>query len=253
MLKMVPKTPLQFGVAERLSRTFREESTRLRAEAPKMLWADSLSTAYLIYRIPYVLIGLRIPEVNGEGSSGSDEMSTTDSSSLTKPIQKIQVDIPENHVENDSIVAEHGLSSEITQSPGGNSNTSEGSENNESFEDSGISNEKDSEDRAFSEEGGSETPQKAIIEDMVSLKMNDACSLVRLLARKNASQSLWMFMVKEEHDGSKRYKARLMVKGFQQKRGVDYNEIFSSVGKMTTIRLVLSIVAAGAFLCESLE
>ncbi|GJY10536.1 hypothetical protein Tco_0378721 [Tanacetum coccineum] len=77
--------------------------------------------------------------------------SATDSCSLTKPIQKSQVvlvDIPENLTENDSIVAEHGLSSEITQSPDG----------------------------AFSEEEGSETPRnpysgkKAINEEMVSLE-----------------------------------------------------------------------------------
>ncbi|GJR10737.1 hypothetical protein Tco_0793389 [Tanacetum coccineum] len=46
--------------------------------------------------------------------------SATDSSSLTEPIQKSQVGlvgISENLAENDSIVAEHGLSSEITQSP----------------------------------------------------------------------------------------------------------------------------------------
>ncbi|GJU33592.1 hypothetical protein Tco_1181946 [Tanacetum coccineum] len=67
MLKMVPETPIQFGIAERLSRTFRAESTGLRAEAPKMLWADSVSTAYLIYRIPYVLIGLRILEEEWRG------------------------------------------------------------------------------------------------------------------------------------------------------------------------------------------
>ncbi|GKC16828.1 hypothetical protein Tco_1013610, partial [Tanacetum coccineum] len=36
---------------------------------------------------------------------------------------------------------------------------------------------------------------------------------------KKASQRLWMFKVKEEHDGSKSYKARLVVKGFQQKQG----------------------------------
>ncbi|GJV03150.1 hypothetical protein Tco_1336719 [Tanacetum coccineum] len=56
--------------------------------------------------------------------------------------------------ENDSIVAEHGLSSKITQSPGRSSDTSEGSENSGSFEDSGRSDEKDFEDEAFSEEGG---------------------------------------------------------------------------------------------------
>ncbi|GJS38457.1 retrovirus-related pol polyprotein from transposon TNT 1-94 [Tanacetum coccineum] len=87
--------------------------------------------------------------------------SATDSSSLMKPIQKSQVvlvDIPENLVENDSIVAEHGLSSKITQSPGGSSDTSEGSENSGSFKDSGRSNEEYSEDGASSKEGSFETP-----------------------------------------------------------------------------------------------
>ncbi|GKA98492.1 retrovirus-related pol polyprotein from transposon TNT 1-94, partial [Tanacetum coccineum] len=187
------ETPLQFGVAERLSRTFRAESTGIRVEAPKMLWADSVSTTYLIYRIPYVPIGLRIPEEEWRGKdtslahlkvfgcdsfvkvkdvcgeamkctfigSGSDEVSATDSSSLTKPIQKSQVvlvDISENLAKNNSIVAEHELSSKITQSPGGSSDTSEGSENSGSFEDSGRSDEEYSEDRASSKEGSSETP-----------------------------------------------------------------------------------------------
>nr|GEX09470.1 retrovirus-related Pol polyprotein from transposon TNT 1-94 [Tanacetum cinerariifolium] len=85
--------------------------------------------------------------------------STTDSSSLTKPIQKSQmmlVDIPKNLVEND-IIAAHGLSSEITQSLGGNSNTSERSKNNGSFEDSGRSHKEYSEDGASYKEGGFET------------------------------------------------------------------------------------------------
>ncbi|GKC41788.1 retrovirus-related pol polyprotein from transposon TNT 1-94 [Tanacetum coccineum] len=60
-----------FGVAERFSRTFRVESTGLRAEAPKMLWADLVSTTYLIYCIPYVLIGLRIPEEEWRGKDTS--------------------------------------------------------------------------------------------------------------------------------------------------------------------------------------
>nr|GEX81701.1 hypothetical protein [Tanacetum cinerariifolium] len=56
--------------------------------------------------------------------------------------------------------SKHELSSEITQSPCGSSDTSKGSENSGSFEDSGRSDEEDSEDGAFSEEGGSETPHE---------------------------------------------------------------------------------------------
>nr|GEV48712.1 hypothetical protein [Tanacetum cinerariifolium] len=50
--------------------------------------------------------------------------------------------------ENDSIVAKHGLSLEITQILGGSSDTSEGSKNSGSFEDSGRSDEEYSEDGA---------------------------------------------------------------------------------------------------------
>ncbi|GKG55493.1 hypothetical protein Tco_0572133, partial [Tanacetum coccineum] len=60
---------------------------------------------------------------------------------------------------NDSIVAEHGLSPEITQSPSRSSYTSKGSKNSESFEDSGRSDKEYSEYGASSKEGGFETPQ----------------------------------------------------------------------------------------------
>ena len=40
-----------------------------------------------------------------------------------------------------------------------------------------------------------------------------------------------------------RFKARLVAEGFTQCEGVDFNEIFSSVVKHRSIRLVLSLVA----------
>ena len=63
----------------------------------------------------------------------------------------------------------------------------------------------------------------------------------------------WVYRIKNEHDGSKRYKARLVVKGFQQKEGIDYTEIFSPVVKMSTIRLVLGMVVAENLHLEQLD
>ena len=40
-----------------------------------------------------------------------------------------------------------------------------------------------------------------------------------------------------------RYKARLLEKGFRQQDGVDFEEIFSPIVKMTTLRCVLALVA----------
>ena len=47
--------------------------------------------------------------------------------------------------------------------------------------------------------------------------------------------------MKGEYGGKKRYKARLVVKGFVQKKGIDFDEIFSPVVKMTSTRTILSL------------
>ncbi|GJT07004.1 retrovirus-related pol polyprotein from transposon TNT 1-94 [Tanacetum coccineum] len=258
MLKMVSKTPLQFGVAERLSRTFKAESMGLRAKALNMLWADSVSTAYLIYHIPYVSIGLRIPKEEWRGKDTSlahlkavAQMKCDTDFGIRRFTRLSEAEI--SYLWTWFMEPKHGLSSEITPSLGGSSDTSKGSKNSGSFKDSGRLDEEYSEDGASSNEGGFETPQrivnqsylkalssnesiqwkKAIIEEMVSIEKNHTCSLVRISAGKKPSQRLWMFKVKEEQNGRKRYKARLVVKGFQQKREVDYKEIFSLVVKMT--------------------
>ena len=95
--------------------------------------------------------------------------------------------------------------------------------------------------------------ESAMKDEMDSLMSNQTWELAELPRRKNALHNKWVFRIKEEHDGSKRYKARLVVKGFQQKEGIDYTEIFSPVVKLTTIRLVLKIVAAGNLHLEQLD
>ena len=47
-----------------------------------------------------------------------------------------------------------------------------------------------------------------------------------------------------EVDSKPIYKARIVVKGFQQKKGVDFDKIFAYLVKMTSIRTILSIAAS---------
>ena len=76
-------------------------------------------------------------------------------------------------------------------------------------------------------------------EEMESLERNETWSLVNLPKGSKAISCMWVFRKKD----GEQYKARLFAKGFAQKEGIDYNEIFSPVVKHTSIRLLLAIVA----------
>ncbi|RVW87678.1 Retrovirus-related Pol polyprotein from transposon RE2 [Vitis vinifera] len=55
----------------------------------------------------------------------------------------------------------------------------------------------------------------------------------------------WVYSVKVRYDGSlDRYKARLVALGNNQEYGVNYEETFAPVAKMTTIRTILALVAS---------
>ena len=50
--------------------------------------------------------------------------------------------------------------------------------------------------------------------------------------------------MKTHFDGSlKRYKARLVAQSFSLEYGIDYEETFVTVAKMTTVRTLISVVA----------
>ena len=54
----------------------------------------------------------------------------------------------------------------------------------------------------------------------------------------------WVYKKKTNAEGKvERYKARLVVKGYKQKKGIDYDEVFAQVTRMETIRLLISLAA----------
>ena len=54
-----------------------------------------------------------------------------------------------------------------------------------------------------------------------------------------------MFKIKRNADGSiSKYNARLVAKGYVQRHGVDYEEVFAPVARIETIRLVIAIAAS---------
>ena len=47
----------------------------------------------------------------------------------------------------------------------------------------------------------------------------------------------------ESQGEAKKYKARLVVKGYKQKFGIDYQEVFAPVARLQIIRIVLALSA----------
>lgn len=65
----------------------------------------------------------------------------------------------------------------------------------------------------------------------------------------------WLYKLKPGIPGveGKRYKGRVVAKGYSQKEGIDYHEVFSPVVKHTSIRIILSIVVNMDYELEQLD
>lgn len=103
---------------------------------------------------------------------------------------------------------------------------------------------------------GPEAPfwQAAAEEEHNSLVSMSAWELMQLPPGCKAIPCKWVFKRKLHADGSiERYKARLVIKGFYQKEGIDYNAVFAPVVRASTVRLFFSIVATHDLECHAID
>ena len=79
-------------------------------------------------------------------------------------------------------------------------------------------------------------------DDLDALQTNNIWDLVPHHDSMNIVGFRWMFKTKHKSDGSiECFKARLIAKGYNQLKGIDFIETFSLVIKPTTIYIVLSL------------
>ena len=79
-------------------------------------------------------------------------------------------------------------------------------------------------------------------EELESLKENNVFELTNLPEGKKTVGSKWVYTTKENPDGSKRYKARFVARGFSQKKGIDNGETFSPTANITSICILMQMV-----------
>ncbi|CAI7842324.1 unnamed protein product, partial [Closterium sp. NIES-53] len=69
----------------------------------------------------------------------------------------------------------------------------------------------------------------------------------------NIVDGMWIFRVKRPPGSPPAFKARYVARGFSQRQGVDYFQTFSPTPKMTTLRVLLHVVAQRDYELHSLD
>ncbi|KAH9715183.1 hypothetical protein KPL71_020951 [Citrus sinensis] len=94
----------------------------------------------------------------------------------------------------------------------------------------------------------------AMQEEIEALHKNKTWELVPLPRGRKVIGNKWVYKIKRDgNDQVERYRARLVVKGYDQKECIDFNEIFSPVVRLTTIRVVLAMCAIFDLHLEQLD
>jgi hypothetical protein len=96
--------------------------------------------------------------------------------------------------------------------------------------------------------------KEAVCSEMDSILSNGTWQLSELPFGCKPICCKWMFKRKLRLNGTiDKYKARLVAKGYNQKEGEDFFDTYSAVGRMTTIRVLLSLAASYGLIIHHMD
>lgn len=85
-------------------------------------------------------------------------------------------------------------------------------------------------------------------DEINAIERNDTWELSNLPNGQKTIGLKWVFKRKLKENGEvDRYKARLVVKGYEQQYGIDYTEVFSPIARHDTIKLVVALAAQNSW------
>ena len=91
-------------------------------------------------------------------------------------------------------------------------------------------------------------------EKISSMKENDVWELVPAVPGQNLLKTKWVFKQKTKADGSiDKFKARLCVKGWSQKYGVDFKDTFAPVIKQSSLKLMIAIAVEKRWIIRQVD
>lgn len=96
--------------------------------------------------------------------------------------------------------------------------------------------------------------REACEDEIASIVKNNTWDLVELPTGAKAIGLKWIFKIKRNSDGSiNKYKSRLVAKGYIQRHGIDFEEVFAPVARLETVRFIIALAASRGWQVHHLD